>query len=228
MAPAPRLRLGEEQELPGRRVPRVQDSEVGDRRAPIAIDAEDRLRSEPMAKTGLPPAEADKPTNEFIPSKKEIQTAMKKRGYVLHQTLGGFEGAVEWLMNGSRPQPTSANFVIGREEGPVKVGITSTPNDRLRNIQTGCHFKIEILHIRECSSRAQAISHEESFHRVYDEKRLAGEWFDLESDLAIEGIDTGFEYEEHFALRAKEEKRDWMIAQLNIWQWGEDGAHPHH
>lgn len=44
---------------------------------------------------------------------------MAKRGYVLHQTLGGYEGAVEWLMNANRPSPTSAHYVIGREEGQV-------------------------------------------------------------------------------------------------------------
>lgn len=44
---------------------------------------------------------------------------MAKRGYVLHQTLGSYEGAVEWLMNANRPSPTSAHYVIGREEGQV-------------------------------------------------------------------------------------------------------------
>lgn len=42
-----------------------------------------------------------------------------KRGYVLHHTLGSYAGAVEWLMNANRPSPTSAHYVIGRNEGEV-------------------------------------------------------------------------------------------------------------
>lgn len=115
-------------------------------------------------------------------------------------------------------------YVIGREEGPVKVGITSMPEGRLATIQTGCHFKIEILHLRTCSNRDHALKHEQNFHAVYAERRLAGEWFDMDSDCAIDGIETSFEHEIYFE---KEAKLEWMAAQLNIWQWGEDGAHPH-
>ena len=42
-----------------------------------------------------------------------------KRGYVLHATIGGYRGAVEWLMNGNRPNRSSAHYVIGRAEGEV-------------------------------------------------------------------------------------------------------------
>lgn len=117
-------------------------------------------------------------------------------------------------------------YVIGREQGPVKVGITSSPGARLSTIQTGCPFKIEILHLRECRDRQHAIEHEEIFHGVYGDRRLAGEWFDISADLAIEGVDVPFDWEEDAASRAKQEL---MAAHLNIWPWaGEDGAHPHH
>lgn len=116
-------------------------------------------------------------------------------------------------------------YVIGREQGPVKVGITSSPGARLAAIQTGCHFKIDILHLRECRDREQALEHEEIFHSVYREQRLNGEWFDLAADFAIEGVDTAFDYEEHFQ---EEARREWMAAHLNIWQWDDDGAHTHH
>lgn len=120
-------------------------------------------------------------------------------------------------------------YVIGREEGPVKVGITSSLAARLSAIQTGCHFKIELLHYRECADRAQALEHEQIFHDVYAAQRLAGEWFEIQENLAIEGVDTAFDYEEMFS---EEVTRAWQSAELNIWPWaGEDfydGAHPHH
>jgi hypothetical protein len=118
-------------------------------------------------------------------------------------------------------------YVIGLEEGPIKVGITSSPGPRLAAIQTGCHFKIDILHLRECRDRDDALHHESTFHDVYEGVRLAGEWFDMEADLAIEGIDVGFDAQEYFE---NEERREWMAAQLNIWPWaGEDnGSHQVH
>ncbi len=69
----------------------------------------------------------------------------KKVAIVLHFTLGGYAGAVEWLSNANRPNRSSANFVIGRKEGEivqlVKVtdiawhaGVVSNPNDRAKRI----------------------------------------------------------------------------------------------
>ncbi len=69
----------------------------------------------------------------------------KKVAIVLHFTLGGYTGAVEWLSNANRPNRSSAHFVIGRKEGEivqlVKVtdiawhaGVVSNPNDRAKRI----------------------------------------------------------------------------------------------
>lgn len=114
-------------------------------------------------------------------------------------------------------------YVIGREEGPVKVGITSSPNGRLSTIQTGCHFKIEILHLRECRDRDHALEHEQIFHDVYRDERLSGEWFNLDAAHAIEGVDVSFDYEEHWE---QEGQREYMAAHLNLWPWaGDDGSH---
>lgn len=69
----------------------------------------------------------------------------KKVAIVLHFTLGGYVGAVEWLSNANRPNRSSAHFVIGRKEGEivqlVKVtdiawhaGIVNNPNERAKRI----------------------------------------------------------------------------------------------
>lgn len=69
----------------------------------------------------------------------------KKSAIVLHFTLGAYNGAVNWLSNANRPNRSSANFVIGRNQGEivqlVKVtdiawhaGIISNPNDRAKRI----------------------------------------------------------------------------------------------
>lgn len=85
-------------------------------------------------------------------------------------------------------------YVIGRVDGPVKVGISSTPGARLSAIQTGCPFAIELIFAVKFPDRVHALKHEQIFHEVHDQKRLHGEWFRLEADLAIESIETAVEY----------------------------------
>ena len=106
-------------------------------------------------------------------------------------------------------------YVIGREEGPVKVGISTYPWGRLATLQIGCPFKLTLLHTHKARSRNHALEHEEMFHGVYDENRLHGEWFDLDAELAIEGVDCTFETEEWFE---EEERHERICAELNIWQ----------
>jgi len=43
----------------------------------------------------------------------------KKLGFVLHGTLGSYAGAVEWLLKGDRPNPSSAHYIIGKKDGEV-------------------------------------------------------------------------------------------------------------
>lgn len=70
---------------------------------------------------------------------------IKKTAVVLHFTLGAYNGAVSWLMNPNRPNRSSSNFVIGRNDGEavqlVKLtdiawhaGIISNPNERAKRI----------------------------------------------------------------------------------------------
>lgn len=94
-------------------------------------------------------------------------------------------------------------YVIGREEGPVKVGITSSPGARLSAIQTGCPFPVKLHHCVLMRDRDHALLHERTFHEVYKADRLAGEWFNLDADLAREGLDTALEYQAHFEAEAR-------------------------
>lgn len=106
-------------------------------------------------------------------------------------------------------------YVIGIEDGPVKVGISQSPNGRLDTLQTGSPVKLSILHYRKCRNRDHALHHERMFHEVYAENRMVGEWFNMSSDFAIEGVDTSFDIEE---WHEREEREYYMAAVLNIWQ----------
>lgn len=76
-------------------------------------------------------------------------------------------------------------YVVGRPEGPVKVGITDYLEARVRQIQTGCHFKLSLLFSREFEKREDARFHEKRFHGNFDLERLHGEWFDLDAERAV-------------------------------------------
>jgi predicted GIY-YIG superfamily endonuclease len=89
-------------------------------------------------------------------------------------------------------------YVIGRRDGPVKIGVTISLESRLATLQTGCPFQIEILHYRLICSRGLALKHEQVIHRVYLEKRLRGEWFDMDSDQGIEAVDTEISIDEFY------------------------------
>lgn len=92
--------------------------------------------------------------------------------------------------------PVNYVYVIGRAEGPVKVGITTDLIARMRQMQTGSPFKLQLLYAMPCDDRANAREHESAFHFVYAEHRLTGEWFNLDAQEAIEGVQTGFQHEQ--------------------------------
>lgn len=89
-------------------------------------------------------------------------------------------------------------YIMGREEGPVKVGISVRPWDRLSSIRTSCPFPAKLLYCRPMESREHALHHERNFHVVNAGKRTNGEWFDTDLELAIESIESALEAEEYF------------------------------
>jgi hypothetical protein len=93
-------------------------------------------------------------------------------------------------------------YVIGRPAGPVKVGVSVNPGSRVLELQTGCPFHLELLASFEFKDRLDAMREEAFFHECYEHVRLTGEWFDLEADLAVEGLEGNIDMRAHFASRA--------------------------
>ena len=99
-------------------------------------------------------------------------------------------------------------YVIGCDEGPVKVGISDNPWGRLRQLKTGCHLPIKLLHVQTMRDREHALYHEKWFHEVHGDQRLAGEWFSTSRWAAVESLLTAielqadYEFEQHEAAMA--------------------------
>lgn len=66
----------------------------------------------------------------------------------------------------------------------TKVGITNNLSRRLRQIQTGNDKPLSLVGYIEYDTRTEARIDERRIHKLWQTKRLAGEWFDLsEIDL---------------------------------------------
>jgi Meiotically Up-regulated Gene 113 (MUG113) protein len=67
----------------------------------------------------------------------------------------------------------SCPYVIGvRDRGPVKIGFSAEPGLRLRSLQTGYPFKLEIL--AQCPGGEET---EQRVHKLFQKEKLRGEWF---------------------------------------------------
>jgi hypothetical protein len=63
-------------------------------------------------------------------------------------------------------------YIIGAQTGPVKIGMAGAPSLRLRDLQVGYPFELELL-----AELAGGEQEEAAIHELFREQRLRGEWF---------------------------------------------------
>jgi len=68
--------------------------------------------------------------------------------------------------------------------GPIKIGFTKNVKKRVRNLQTACPEKLNILCVLKTNKKT-----EEAYHRMYNDVNINGEWFHPTKKLLKE-IDT--------------------------------------
>lgn len=84
----------------------------------------------------------------------------------------------------------------GSAEGPVKLGISLDPDQRLRELQTGHPKRLHVYHRELIEDDIRAGLFERLLHRDNHHTRLAGEWFDLTVEQGIAYIQfTIIEYD---------------------------------
>lgn len=83
-------------------------------------------------------------------------------------------------------------YVITIGEGfPVKIGITSNLQARIRQLKTSCPKKPEFFAIHCFVDRATAYRLERAVHLFLRDLRSSGEWFDIDpmtANSVIEGV----------------------------------------
>lgn len=76
--------------------------------------------------------------------------------------------------------PDGAVYIIGnRKWGLCKIGYSRSPARRLRRLQTGCPFKLEILTVFE----GKSYDFETALHKRAEPYHEHGEWFRIEGRL---------------------------------------------
>jgi hypothetical protein len=106
--------------------------------------------------------------------KKDAEALLKER---LHQ-----------IANGSAPDARELRlYVIQRgDDGPIKIGISRQPKQRLRSLQTGSAEKLTLLRVYRMADVERAIHIE-----LERESRLNGEWFPADLLPSVERFFNG-------------------------------------
>ncbi len=80
-------------------------------------------------------------------------------------------------------------YVIGASENLKKIGITRNPPGRLRNLQTANPAKLQLEYLKQCEEH-EAVRLEREVHKRFSADRLAGEWFAINAETAVVGIES--------------------------------------
>ena len=73
---------------------------------------------------------------------------------------------------------TSFIYIIGSDKAPYKVGISRDPNKRLKSLQTGYPFPLQ-LHYSKATDICKTKLLETVIHRHLKMHKTNGEWFDV-------------------------------------------------
>lgn len=80
-------------------------------------------------------------------------------------------------------------YVIEHELGPLKIGVSTNPGQRLKDLQTSCPYELEVRGLIETE---QPFGVEKRLHEKFEDSQKRGEWYDL-SPEQLETLDMTFE-----------------------------------
>lgn len=79
-------------------------------------------------------------------------------------------------------------YIIASDaNGPVKLGLSTNPEKRVRQLQTGNVAPLQIYHTEEVADDRVKIA-EKALHRLLGHKRIKGEWFNLTVEEALSEV----------------------------------------
>jgi Meiotically up-regulated gene 113 len=90
--------------------------------------------------------------------------------------------------------------IAARDEGPCKIGFSNSPEERLKQLQTGHPEQLVLRHTVELEAKQGKLL-ERMIHKTLKHQRSVGEWFNLSVDAAIGEVDFAVIRYEHANLR---------------------------
>lgn len=79
-------------------------------------------------------------------------------------------------------------YAIQSETGPVKIGVSANPKERLKLLTNAQPFGASIIHVTAVP-RGKVYAVEAAAHAILKEKRQRGEWFNVTKDEAVAAIE---------------------------------------
>lgn len=77
-------------------------------------------------------------------------------------------------------------YAIRGDHNLIKIGVSQNPNARLASLRTASAFPLELCFIGACQT--SGIEIEQEAHKLLDQHRTNGEWFDVSTELATSAI----------------------------------------
>jgi len=72
--------------------------------------------------------------------------------------------------------------VTTKGEMAHKIGISCVLTNRHSALQNASPWKIAITHRFRCKGKSMALAREQALHRMFEDKRMSGEWFALTAE----------------------------------------------
>jgi hypothetical protein len=88
------------------------------------------------------------------------------------------------------PDNTYLYVIASSPEGPCKIGFSANPEKRVRQLQTG-HAYLLNLHYSQVVPNNEARKIERLVHQTIGYRRSKGEWFDISVSDAIAEVQVG-------------------------------------
>lgn len=79
-------------------------------------------------------------------------------------------------------------YVIGSDNGPQKIGVAAKPESRLCQLRTGSPFPLAIRAMFDMTTENNARLVERTAHHRLKDRRMAGEWFNVPAEEAIDMV----------------------------------------
>ena len=128
-------------------------------------------------------------TKELARRRERMNATHSKMYYAVSEVSSAYE-CIEDAIEGRSsiytpdfmPSETSEEFVYimtATESKRVKIGVSKDPQSRLKQVQTGCPERVELS---TAIPTLFARSIESGLHTVFADKRVSGEWFNLDAD----------------------------------------------